>query len=277
MKRILTSVILAALLAVPSMSVSAQDGIGIWGNVGLEKKLAKGLDVELEAQYRQSASDMSKTDRWSAGIGLSKRLYRNSLKTFTVKADAGYKFMRVFNTYSTKSKTDGVESGQEPQYYVNNLYNFNLTDAFVESRHRLYASLQASYIAGQFKFSVREGFQFTHSDSIQVSRDKWRYKSGTYEVKTDSVWKSGDNKKVLRSRIAMSYNIPDSKFEPFVSYELFTRLDNGMGINKTRLSVGAEYSFDKRHDFKLAYIYQNKADDNESSGSIISLGYTFQF
>ena len=269
---------LTALIFLPAITLNAQDGVGLWGSIGLEKKIAKGFDAEFEAQYRQSAADMSKTDRWTIGVGLSKRVYRNSLKTFTVKAGAGYKFLKVYNDYSVKSKTVGVDDDLEPQYYVNNLYNFNLTEGYNENRHRLYALVQASYAAGRFKFSLREGYQFTHSDSVQTRRDKYRYKSGSYKISTDSVYKGGGNKNVIRSRIAVSYDIPNSRFEPFASYEIFSKLGDGALLtNKTRLSAGVEFSLNKKNDFKLAYIYQNKADDNESNGSIISLGYTFQF
>lgn len=265
-------------MLLPVMTLSAQNGVGLWGSAGVEKKVAKGFNAEFEAQYRQSAADMTKTDRWSFSLGIDKRLYRNSLKTFTVKGGIGYKFLKVYNDYSIKSKTDGVADGLEAQYYVDNLYNFNLTEGYKENRHRLFASLQAGYTAGSFKFSLRECYQFTYSDSVQTRRDKYRYKTDTYQVKTDSVYKGGGNKNVLRSRIGVSYVIPNSIFEPFVSYEIFSRLDGGAWVtNKTRLSAGVEFALSKKNEFKLAYIYQNKADDNESNGSIISIGYTFKF
>ena len=267
----------AALILMSVMQVAAQNGVGLWGSAGVEKKVAKGFNAEVEVQYRQSAADMTKTDRWSFSMGLDKRVYRNSLKTFTVKAGAGYKYLKVYNDYSIKSKTDGVADGLEAQYYVDNLYNFNLTDSYKENRHRLFASLQASYAAGCFKFSLRESYQFTYSDSVLTHRDKYRYKTDTYQIKADSVYKGGGNKSVLRSRIGVSYVIPNSIFEPFVSYEIFSRIDRGWVTNKTRLSAGVEFALCKKNEFKLAYIYQNKPDDNESGGSIISLGYTFKF
>ena len=95
MKRFLITILCVVALSVPSIG---QTNWGLRTDVGVEKKIAKGFDAELEAQYRQTDNFRS-TDRWSVGASLSKRVYRNKAKNFNVKAGIGYKYMRARHGY----------------------------------------------------------------------------------------------------------------------------------------------------------------------------------
>ena len=301
MRRFLINLLCAVVLSIPSMG---QTNWGLRGNVGLEKKIAKGLDAELEAQYRQTDNFRS-TDRWSVGASLSKRLYRNKAKNFNIKAGIGYKYMKVYNDWKTKYKGDstGISDGMNPQYYINNQLSFSLYDSYINSRHRIFGSLQASLELDRFKVSLREMVQYTYigSSSYQVTKyrvgseykadDKdddddpkdWTNKQYKKIGSTDYFYKNGIKDKaasdnyVLRSRINMSYDIPHWKYDPFVSFELFNGLDDGFKVEKSRLTAGFDFSFKKKHNFEVAYMWQNQHDDDEPAGSFICLGYKYEF
>lgn len=283
----------AVSMLVLSASISAQSNWGLRSSIGVEKKITKGLDAGVEAKYYQT-DNFKNTDRWSIGLSLDKRLYRNEAKTFTVKAGLGYKFMNVYNDWSTKYKDDdeGVENKLEPQYYLDNKYDFNLKDSYVDKRHRISASVQAALEVGRFKISLRETYQFTHTDSTSYNVDKYRYDDGQtnwagkgyrnitgtdYYIRNDVSVKAASDKRVLRSKVSLDYDIPHWKYDPFVSYELFHGLDNGFTAQKSRLTAGVEFSFKKMHNFEVAYMWQNQHDDDEPAGSFICLSYKFDF
>lgn len=276
MKRLSVIIFSLTLLSLP---VSAQTNWGLRGNIGVEKKITKGFDASLEARYHQT-NNFQSTDRWSVGLSLGKRLYRNEAKTFNVKAGLGYKYMNVYNTWETKYRDDdeGIEDNMDPQYYISNGYDFNLNNSYVDSRHRVTTSLQASAELGRFKISLRESYQFTHTDSAQYSKDKYRFKKGVFDhMETVTDGKSASNKNVLRSKISVDYNIPHWKYDPFVSYELFNGIDDGFKTEKSRITAGVEFSFNKMHNFEVAYMWQNQHDDDEPAGSFICIGYKLEF
>ena len=127
-----------------SVCLSAQTNWGLRSGIGVEKKITKGLDAGVEAKYYQT-DNFRNTDRWSIGLSLDKRLYRNKAKTFNVKAGLGYKYMKVYHDWSTKYKDDaeGVENRLEPLFYFNNAFDFNLKNGYIDTRHRATVSLQA--------------------------------------------------------------------------------------------------------------------------------------
>lgn len=277
MKRSIIIVLFAAAVALPS---AAQSTWGLRTSIGAERKLSKGMDAGVEVKYHQT-DNFKSTDRWSVGASVSKRLYRNKAKTISVKTSLGYKYLQVYNGWTTKYKGDeslNIPDGLDPDYYRFHKYNFNLSDSYVDSRHRVTASVQASYEAGRFKLSLRESYQFTHTDSVEFNKDKYRYKDGAWKpVETVKDGKSASNKNVLRSKIGLDYNIPNWKYDPFLSYELFNSLDNSFQTQKSRITAGIEFSIKKKHNFELAYMWQNQHDDDEPAGSFICVGYKFAF
>ncbi|MBO4724578.1 MAG: DUF2490 domain-containing protein [Bacteroidaceae bacterium] len=272
------SLILFLAIALFPVSMTAENNWGLRSGIGVEKKITKGLDAGVEAKYYQT-DNFKNTDRWSIGLSLDKRLYRNEAKTFTVKAGLGYKYMNVYNGWETKYKGNltGIEDDLEPQYYIDNGYNFNFNNSYVDSRHRATASLQAALEAGRFKITLRESYQFTHTDSVEYPKDKYRFKNDAWTINTVQDGKSASNKQVLRSKVSLDYNIPHWKYDPFVSYELFNGIYDGFKAEKSRITAGIEFSFNKMHNFEVAYMWQNQHDDDEPAGSFICLGYKLEF
>ena len=275
MRKIIVSALSLCLL---TLAVSAQTNWGLRGGIGIEKKITKGLEAGVDVKYYQT-DNFRNTDRWSIGLSLDKRLYRNKAKTFNVKAGLGFKYMNVYHDWSTKYKddTDGIENRLEPQYYIDNKYDFNLNNAYIDNRQRLTASLQAALALGRFKISLRECYQYTYTDTASYQKDKYRYDGDTWTVKTETDGKSASTSRKLRSKIGLDYDIPNWKYDPFVSYELFNGIDNGFKAEKSRITAGVEFSFKKMHNFEVAYMWQNQHDDDEPAGSFICLSYKFDF
>ena len=273
------SLLAACCLFMACLYSAAQPTWGFRGGVGVDKKISKGMSAGLEARYHQT-DDFQRTDRWSLGVSLSKRLYRNEAKTFSVKSAVGYKFMKVYNDWSTKYKGDlaiAVNNDLDPQYYIDNNYDFNLNNSYVETRHRVTASVQAAAEFGRFKISLRESYQFTHRDSADFVKDKYRYEDNSWTVKSSPDGKSPSNSNVLRSKVNMDYDIPHWKLDPFVSYEMFNGIDDSFKIEKSRITAGVEFSINKKHNFEVAYLWQNQHDDDEPAGSFICFDYTLEF
>lgn len=292
------SLYIAVVCILASMPMAAQSTWGLRTSVGTEKKIGKGLDAGMEFNYYQ-ADNFKTTDRWNVGLSLSKRLFRNKAKTFNVKAGLGYKYLNVYQGWNTKYKGDrtDVEDGLDPYYYKKRGYNYNFYDSYVDIRHRVTASLQATMEFGKIKVSLRESYQFTHSDSLENYVMRFRYVNPDEEEKDDKIaeltdkgyspyegnyykksdGKSASDKNLLRSRISVDYNIPHWKYDPFVSYELFNSLDKAFEVQKSRITAGVDFSFNKKHNFEVAYMWQNQHDDDEPAGSFICVDYKFTF
>jgi len=257
----------------------AQNNWGLYSSLGAEKGFSKGLNAALEAQYRQT-DNFKSTDRWSVGASVSKRLYRNDSKTFAVKAGLGYKYMTVFNGWSTKYKgsQSDIADNLEPQYYYDDKKDFNLNSAYRDMRHRVSASVQASMDLGRVRLTWREVLQYTHTCQASYEKEKYRFVNDTlYKSDPETYYKVAQDKNVLRSRLGVDYNIPNCKLDPFASVEIFNGINNSFQTQKTRMTVGFEFSINKKHNFELAYMWQNLYDDDEPAGSVIDLGYTFKF
>jgi opacity protein-like surface antigen len=131
-----------------------------------------------------------------------------------------------------------------------------------ETRNRYYFFATGQYKFSNFKLSLRERFQSTNRVGVK---------------ETDT---RANPKLYLRHRLQLEYDIPDSKFSPFVSTELYETLNDptGNSLNKLRYTAGCDYDINKRNSLELFYRYTNFKDDDDYSGRhVIGLGYSFKF
>jgi Protein of unknown function (DUF2490). len=142
-----------------------------------------------------------------------------------------------------------------------NLINFNHEKKGWEVRHRYYFYATGMYKYNNFKFSLRERFQ------------------STYRVGVNKTAKRANPKLYLRSRAEIEYDIPNCKFEPFISFEIFNILNDPIenGINELRYIAGCSYKINKRNAISLSYRYSNEIDDEDSSKNMVCLGYSLKF
>ncbi|MBQ5377871.1 MAG: DUF2490 domain-containing protein, partial [Prevotella sp.] len=148
-------------------------------------------------------------------------------------------------------------------------------------RHRVNLSLTGTLKLGRFDISLRERWQYTYRPEKTVSsRTKYTYLtdgtlSGTSEDNEQKTYK-GKGKSVLRSRLAVGYDIPNCKVDPHASAEAY----NSWSIEKIRYIVGADWKLNKKHVFTLDYRYQylrNDEPNGDPNIHIIALGYKYKF
>lgn len=280
--------------------VVAQSDFGVWTSIEASTKLNKQLELSLEGEYR--TQDMaSQTERIATGISLS---YKNKKVPF-LKADVGYSVMSMYGLGETTIKYRTDNDGNYKLYKDGTPIpkHMNVDAPYWYTRHRATASLTGSFKWGRFKFSLRERYQFTHRMGAYCERERW-YHNPAYEIfydeypellspllpeyildedpESEDYSYMTDTKKVksdhkLRTRLAVSYDIKKSPFEPFAELEVYNELDNSFAYNKVRYTVGTDYKINKEHKLTVYYRYQDYADVDGVSGHILGIGYSLEF
>lgn len=245
----LAALLLLVCAALAPLQLLADD-TGLILSAGASKKIKKGLNVDVEAEFR-SRNDFRTADRVSVGAGISYKLLP------WLKASGGYDLLIDNNHEKLTFQDNGVD------------YN-NWRPSYWGVRHRFNVTLTGSYKVNRVEFSLRERWQYTYRPSKII--DNFDFDEGEWE---DHEVK-GKGKNVLRSRFQVEWNIPKSKFDPYASVEFHTSRQ----LDKTRVIVGVSHTIKKTHDFKLYYRYQNvnnNGDDDEPNIHMVGLGYTYKF
>ena len=242
-KRIIQMILSVVILSVP-LSAMAQD-FGLDVNLGLKKKIVKGLSVAAEFELR--TQDMSsEMERIDAGLDISYK----PIDYF--KIGIGYHFI---DKYKLKRET---KKG-------------NIVDNYWSPRHRAHADITGIVPVGNLEVSLRERYQFTHRS--ETSAKKW---SSSGEAKDDEIIES-KNDHILRSRVLAQYNIKPIKLAPYFSIEIYNDLADSFSIDKVRLTTGMEYSVKKNHVFDLFYRYTAGIADSDDECHLLGVGYEFKF
>ena len=134
-------------------------------------------------------------------------------------------------------------------------------------------SLTASQKLGNFQVSLRERWQYTYRPEKTIDQ-RWDFDDDEYDGKSKTY--SGRGKNILRSRVQISYDIPNSHFESYVSAEMY----NGWSVEKMRYTAGVDWKITKKHAVGAYYLYQavhDDDDDNEPNLHILGLEYKFKF
>lgn len=256
-----------AMVAMPFSQAFANDSddFGVWTSIDASKKLSDKLKLGLEGEFR-TTDGLSIVDRRSLGVSLSYKPYK------WLKADAGYIYMNAYEPGKTSIKEAFDESH----------INYNVDHAYRANKERLFASLVGSFKAGRLEFSIRERLQYTYTHPAATMEDKHRWeREGGMDgpikevVDTDAEYKDSKNNTTLRSRLTVKWDIRKCPIKPFVSAELFTRVDEWHFHDKIRYRAGADYKIDKDNSVSLFYIYQNANDDDEPAGHAIGASYSF--
>jgi len=243
------------VVALVPMTMQAQDDgddFGIWASVGVQKKFDKRWTAGAEMEWR-TRDNVSTSDRWSWGV------YGSYKITPWLKASAGYDLLDKNNDKCTYYESGRVK--KEARFWG--------------IRHRFNVALTANVDLGRWNLSLRERWQYTYRPEKTADRTIWSDEDDAEAYGTEEHTYKGTGKNVLRSRLQVAYDIPDCSVEPYVSAELF----NGWNLQKTRLSLGADWKITKHHIVGAAYRYQivNDDDDDAVNRHILSFGYTYRF
>ncbi|WP_173074047.1 DUF2490 domain-containing protein [Tenuifilum thalassicum] len=123
-------------------------------------------------------------------------------------------------------------------------------------------------------FSYMNRFAFDMSFMHKISRftPKARVRFSNF---TDFDSSTDDKSNYMRYKFGTSYNIKGSKLNPFLSVELYQKMENGL-INKARYSFGTEYTLNKRNSIELKYSYDYRFK-NLNNTHILELKYSLNF
>lgn len=267
-KRGVLCAVAVAIAAMPCGQAFANDDsddFGVWTSIDASKKLSDKIKLGLEGEFR-TTDGLKIVDRRSLGVGLSYKPYK------WLKADVGYIFMNAYEPEKTSIKDEFAEGK----------YDYNVDNAYRVNKERLYLSVTGSFDVGRLEFSIRERLQYTYTHPAATMEDKhrWEYVGGDLDnpqevVDTDAEYKGSKNNTTLRSRLTVKWDIRKCPIKPFVSAELFTRVDEWRFHDKIRYRAGADYKIDKDNSVSLFYIYQNANDDDEPAGHAIGASYSF--
>ncbi len=186
--------------------------------------------------------------RWNLGVGTELRVYDNfkGIDRWHIKADAAFKacsFLKLYTSYEFHLK----------------LKQNNLNEKEIFPRHRAkFDVVFHGKVAKYLRLSMRERYQFTHTSG----------------VKTTPVV----NEHHLLSKFKMDF--PVKKWTPYISYEIFNRLDKDFKFDEMRFAAGTVYSITEHHDISLGYLLDMKPDaDNHFNKRVhvIQIGYVFKW
>ena len=278
-KRLLSRSLFAIVLAVaPMCHIQAQevcDDFGVWGTFEFSKKVNKKTKFVIDAEVR-SIEAVSNIERIAVGAKLDYKIKEwkelgKSNSRIALKANVGYCFIYGHNL-DEKSLKEYKEDINE--------YNYNIDEAYWTNRNRTYMTLTGEFKVGRFEISLRERLQYTHTGSATTEETKYRWeKKGGYNgvwacnKEVEPEFKEAKNNLSLRSRLSLKYDIPDCKISPFMSAELYTRLDKWQAFDKARYRVGASYKINKDNSISLYYLYQN-VNGNDPNGHAIGFEYS---
>ena len=248
MEKRLILFLLVALFSHVGVSAQSTD-FGMWYEVGAEKKLSKKWSGGVEAMFR-TRNNMRTADRWSLGLEAEYKIVKK------LKASAGYALLRDNNQEEMDLKSDGFR------------YN-KWTPSYWGTRHRFHLDLSGSHDFGRLSLSLRERWQYTYRPEAEGKK---------YDF-DEAAWTAvkGKGKNVLRSRLQLSYDIAQWKFDPFANVEMF---NDDSGIQKMRYQVGIDYKYRKQHAFALTYRFQSvntDDDDHDVNSHLIGLSYKYKF
>lgn len=275
------------LFATPAF---AGDGdFGAWGEIAVTKRLPYNLSVGLDAEVRGN-DNLQCLDRWNIGASVGYKPLK------WLKLSAGYVFMQSYKPESRKDKYKGEDNYPDrignPEYWK----GYNITESYMSPRHRLVAA--ATFTSPKLwrwiRVSLRERYQCTWRPEQEVGRTKYRYyKTGDedfdlerdgYRYKLDDVLehdydiKESKHTQSLRSRLKVEMDKKRIHWHPFVSFEFFNDLEDGLRLSDYRASIGTTWDVTRNQSIGAAYIYNVERDmAGDLRQHVLSLSYDYKF
>ena len=255
-----------------STAKADDDNYGLWTSFEASKKINKKFKIGAEFEFR-SNDYLKEVERFSAGISGQYKI------TGWLKANAGYIFITGYNPKSIGIKEDtewiDMNTGE-----IELFPNYNVDHSYWEKRNRVYLSATADYKIGRISLSLRERLQYTRTNSALIDEDKHRHDAilggprPTETVERNKELKEHKNNTVLRSRLTAKWDIPKCKVNPFISTELYSRVDKWRGFEKLRSRIGASYKINKDNAIEVYYLFEKAGEKGKANTHAIGVGYS---
>jgi hypothetical protein len=125
-----------------------------------------------------------------------------------------------------------------------------------------------------------KGSSKNHLTGVLVLREE----AGRFDFKSKTRYiyefaREEQSEHFLREKLSASYDIPDFKFNPFISSEFIFHMQPGKTENEEiRFDAGIERSLGKHHDIEFWYRYNIERNvKNPVNSHIIGIDYIFEF
>lgn len=167
-----------------SEAQTKKNDFGLLFNLGVEKKLARRLSLNVEGEFR-SQDNTSKTERIVLGANLQWKFFQTLDKKFNMKAGAGFEYFWMYNPSKT-TRFDKLSEHYNSEGVMNGYTEksgYKVADAYWRNRMRTSASVSATYApTRRWSFTLKETLQYNRycsTDSIGRMRTveshyKWR-------------------------------------------------------------------------------------------------------
>lgn len=243
----------------------AQSDFGLDLSLSADKALTDNLGLAIEAGTRTQDTSRS-FERISAGASLDYKFLNT--KRFDLKASLGWEYIWQQRLGEEETTRKG---------------NLKTTDPFWRRRHRTTLGIEAEYKPNKrWTLSLREAVQYNHYFAATTTEYKYDRKVGPqgeyYDYDDPDIQTKHFDVKdrfVLRSRLALQYDIRRSPFAPYAS------IDYGCGLNysadKWKLSIGTDIKLAKQHRLDICYRYMTENDDDDPKGHLLCVGYKYKF
>lgn len=273
---VLHILVLTLLVWTPHYAL-AQNDFGLDFELATERKIYSGMKLNLAGGVR-TQDNSSRIDRYSLGAGISYKIYSNTSKTFSAKVFGDFEYLWVQNLESIEDKFYDEDDKLPPDYKVGDYKGYNQTGRYWNDRQRISGGMSISWEPNKrWSFQLKETFQYSHYNSvsdIDITKVRRKYNDDDEpywreEHEVDS--REAKNRTVLRNKLTTSYDIPNSHFEPYVSF------DYGVGLNfstsKCKVTLGSKYKFSKDKSMTVFYRYchENDHDNDDVNGHLIGL------
>lgn len=265
----MNKLLLTLLSLLPFSAFAQSDDLGLDFSASAEKKLCKNVDFTLEGNLR-TQDNTSAIERVAIGGAFDFKVVNT--KKLDLKLTAGWEhiWQHRLCEVEDKYKSDGVS-----------IKGRNITDSYLQPRHRTTAGVAASYSPNKrWTFSLKESVQYNHYnaiDSIGVTKERYQMDGNGNQIvvsERDFKQKISRDRFVLRSKATVKYDIRRSHFAPFASF------DYGLGLNystfKRKYIIGTDYKISKTNKLSVSYRFQSENDDDEPNGHIIGISYNIK-
>ena len=264
MKKIGLLFFLVSVFAVQTVSAqetdvadSQSDDLELAVELGVEKKLSKKWNVGVDLEYRLRDSG-AESDRFSVGPKVEYKIMKH------LKASVGGMYMQVNNAGKTRYRDDGSLKWIRASKWG--------------PRYRAFVAVTGDMDFGRFNISLRERWQYTYRSNYTATRDNYT-RDNEFNFSEDDL-RDSKSYNVLRSRLAVEYDIANCPLKPSVSVEVFNAMNDSWRVEKERFACGVTWKVTKQHALDLTYYYQNvngDDDDNDINSHYLSVGYKFKF
>ena len=298
-KRFTLLAILLLTLSANIVQAGEEDKHGLWTTLELSKKVTKKFKIGAELEYR-TTDYLKQSDRIAIGISGQYKL------TNWLKMNAGHIFMVNYNPGKVKVHFDdlGREDGfnYDHSYWDkrNRVYIAFTGEAKVgrfkiSLRERLQYTRTHAQIIDEDKHRVeiteKEVFETIAADWDQdgkITSDETftipiigaNNSPIVEEIRTalptitEKDAKEHKNNTVLRSRLAIEWDISKCKLTPFASAELYTRIDKWDRFDKLRSRFGVNWEINKDNSIEFYYLFENAGNSKDPDTHVFGLGYS---